>query len=41
VVKMMKLRVPWDLGPIELTDLSREYFNVVTPRFEKRVNSGG
>jgi N-acetylglutamate synthase-like GNAT family acetyltransferase len=34
VVKMMKLRVPWDLGPIELTDLSREYFNVVAPRFE-------
>lgn len=37
VVKMMKLRVPWDLGPIELTDLSREYFNAVAPMFEKRV----
>jgi len=35
VVKMMKLRVKWDLGPMELTDASREYFNVVAPAFEK------
>lgn len=41
VVKMMKLRVPWDLGPIELTELSREYFNVVAPMFERRINSEG
>lgn len=35
VVKMMKLRVKWDLGPMELTDASREYFNIVAPAFEK------
>jgi hypothetical protein len=40
VVKMMKLCVPWELGPIELTELSREYFNLVAPKFEKRINSG-
>jgi N-acetylglutamate synthase-like GNAT family acetyltransferase len=40
VVKMMKLCVPWNLGPIELTELSREYFNLVAPMFEKRINSG-
>jgi hypothetical protein len=34
---MIKLCVPWDLGPIELTDLSREYFNVVAPMFEQAV----
>jgi RimJ/RimL family protein N-acetyltransferase len=35
VVKMMKLRVKWDLGPMELTETSREYFDIVTPAFEK------
>lgn len=35
VVKMMKLRVPWNLGPLELTDSSREYFDIVTPAFEQ------
>jgi hypothetical protein len=35
VVKMMKLRVPWDLGPMELTEISREYFDLVAPAFEK------
>ena len=35
IVKMMKLRVPWNLGPMELTDLSREYFNLVAPMFEQ------
>ena len=35
VVKMMKLRVKWDLGPLELTDISREYFDIVAPAFEK------
>lgn len=34
VIKMMKLRVKWDLGPIELTELSRRYFDVVAPAFE-------
>lgn len=34
VIKMMKLRMPWDLGPIELTELSRSYFDVVAPAFE-------
>lgn len=33
VVKMMKLNVAWDLGPLELTDSSREVFDVVTPAF--------
>jgi len=32
---MMKLRVKWDLGPIELTETSREYFDLVAPLFEK------
>ena len=35
VVKMMKLRVKWDLGPMELTETSQEYFNLVAPMFEK------
>jgi RimJ/RimL family protein N-acetyltransferase len=35
VVKMMKLRVPWDLGPMELTETSKEYFDIVAPAFEK------
>lgn len=35
VVKMMKLRVKWDLGPMELTDISKEYFDIVAPAFEK------
>lgn len=34
VVKMMKLRVKWDLGPLELTEASREYFAFVAPQFE-------
>ena len=33
VVKMMKLNVAWDLGPIELVDSAREVFDVVTPPF--------
>ncbi|MEW5940769.1 MAG: GNAT family N-acetyltransferase, partial [Chloroflexota bacterium] len=35
VVKMMKLRVAWDLGPIVLTESSQEYFNLVAPMFEQ------
>ncbi|HEX7587444.1 MAG TPA: GNAT family N-acetyltransferase [Anaerolineae bacterium] len=35
VVRMMKLNVPWDLGSIILTDPSREYFETVTPAFER------
>lgn len=35
VIRMMKLRVKWDLGPIELTETSREYFDLVAPLFEK------
>lgn len=34
VIRMMKLNVPWDLGPLELTEASRDYFNVVAPAFE-------
>lgn len=35
VVKMMKLRVKWDLGPLELTEVTKQYFDVVVPAFEK------
>ena len=35
VVRMIKLNVPWDLGTLELTEPSREYFNVVAPAFER------
>jgi RimJ/RimL family protein N-acetyltransferase len=35
VVRMMKLNTLWDLGPLELTDPSREYFNVVAPAFAR------
>ena len=33
VVRMIKLNVPWDLGPIELTLPSQAYFDVVAPAF--------
>jgi RimJ/RimL family protein N-acetyltransferase len=33
VVRMLKLNVAWDLGPIELTDTSQAMFDVVTPSF--------
>lgn len=33
VVKMLKLNVAWDLGPIELTDSGRAMCDVVTPPF--------
>jgi hypothetical protein len=32
-VKMMKLNVAWDLGPIQLVDSAREMFDLVTPAF--------
>lgn len=35
VVKMVKLNVPWELGPLELTEPSREYFDLVAPAFER------
>jgi len=35
VVRFIKLNVPWDLGPIVLTEPSQEYFEVVTPAFER------
>lgn len=35
VVKFAKLNTPWDLGPYELTEKSREYFEVVAPAFER------
>jgi RimJ/RimL family protein N-acetyltransferase len=37
VVKMMKLNIDWDLGPIELTDSSRAMFDTVTPAFIRRA----
>jgi GNAT superfamily N-acetyltransferase/CRP-like cAMP-binding protein len=33
VVKMMKLNVAWDLGPMQLVDSARQMFDVVTPAF--------
>jgi RimJ/RimL family protein N-acetyltransferase len=33
VVKMMKLNVAWDLGPLQLVDSAREMFDLVTPPF--------
>ncbi|MHB9149168.1 MAG: hypothetical protein ACYC33_03630 [Thermoleophilia bacterium] len=35
VVKMAKLNLPWDLGPLDLTEPSREYFETVAPAFEQ------
>jgi hypothetical protein len=35
VVRMMKLNVPWDLGPILLTAPSQAYYDVVVPPFER------
>ncbi len=35
IVKFAKLNTPWELGPFELTDSSREYFNLVAPAFER------
>lgn len=39
VVKMMKLRVPWNLGPLELTEPSQEYYDVVAPAFERALRA--
>jgi hypothetical protein len=36
VVRMLKLNVPWHLGPIELTETSQAMFDVVTPAFISR-----
>ncbi len=35
IVKMIKLNVPWDLGPIELTEPSQLYYDLVVPAFEE------
>jgi hypothetical protein len=35
VVRMIKLNVPWDLGPIMLTEPSQAYHDVVVPAFER------
>jgi RimJ/RimL family protein N-acetyltransferase len=34
VARFMKLNVPWDLGPMELTEPSQRYADVVLPAFE-------
>jgi RimJ/RimL family protein N-acetyltransferase/CRP-like cAMP-binding protein len=39
VVRFMKLNVPWDLGPMVLTEPSQRYAGVVLPAFE-RANAG-
>lgn len=33
IVKFAKLNVPWDLGPIELTESGQAYFDLVAPAF--------
>lgn len=35
IVKFAKLNVLWDLGPVELIDSSREYYDLVAPAFER------
>lgn len=35
IVKFAKLNTPWELGPFELTDSSREYYDLVAPAFER------
>ncbi len=35
VVKFAKLNAPWDLGPMELTENSRKYYDLVVPAFIK------
>lgn len=39
VVKLAKLNTPWELGPVELTDASRAYFDLVTPAFERAAQA--
>jgi CRP-like cAMP-binding protein len=36
VIKMMKLNVAWDLGPMELSEPAQAMFDVVTPPFIQR-----
>ncbi len=35
VVRFIKLNLPWDLGPIVLTEPSQAYFDLVAPAFER------
>lgn len=35
IVKFAKLNTPWELGPFELTNSSREYYDIVAPAFER------
>jgi len=35
VIKMFKLRVPWAPGPMELTEPSQEYYDLVKPLFKQ------
>jgi hypothetical protein len=37
VIKFLKLNAPWNLGPIVLTEPSREYFDVVAGMFERAL----
>jgi GNAT superfamily N-acetyltransferase len=38
VVRMIKLNVGWDLGPMELTESGQAMFDVVAPAFAERCN---
>ena len=37
VLRMLKLNLPWDLGPIELTESGQAMFDVVTPAFIRQA----
>lgn len=39
IVKFARLNAPWELGPIELTESSREYFDLVAPAFEAAAHA--
>lgn len=35
IIKFAKLNTPWELGPFELTESAKEYFDIVAPAFER------
>jgi RimJ/RimL family protein N-acetyltransferase len=37
VIKMMKLNIDWDLGPVELSDSAQAMYDVVAPAFIQRA----
>ena len=41
IVKMLKINVPWETGPLVFTEPSREYYELVAPMFEERMGKSG